>query len=113
MFSGHYESSTLMQFTDALYTLISLHNFTFIVITLCGKTLRTEEYQKPTTTYFYSEENRKGGGGHYHDVGNFFRVVSIQIKLKRHHFPVVGFQLAFSHPVTNIGNLKHKLKIQT
>lgn len=44
----------------------------------------------------------------YHDLSDFLRVVSIQVELKSHHFPIVCFQLALGNPVTHIRDLKDK-----
>lgn len=42
----------------------------------------------------------------YHNFSNFYRIISIQIKLECDHFPVMGFQLTFSNSVPNIRNLQ-------
>lgn len=41
----------------------------------------------------------------YHDLGNFLRVVSVQVKPERHHLPVVGLQLTLCNPVSSVGDL--------
>lgn len=44
----------------------------------------------------------------HHDLGNFLRVVSIQVEPERHHLPVVGLELTLCDSVSSVGDLHTK-----
>lgn len=49
----------------------------------------------------------------YHDLGNFLRVVSIQVEPERHHLPVVRLELTLRDPVSSVGDLHVKTGTET